>query len=64
MIDVKAGKFEAAKRRGAGAVGVGDRVFHQKFGYGRILAVEINKLEIIFEKAGIKKVIDSFVEPA
>ena len=61
-IDVKARKFEAAKRRGA--VGVGDRVFHQKFGYGRILAVELNKLEIIFEKAGIKKVIDSFVEPA
>ena len=64
VIDVKARKFEAAKRRGAGAVGVGDRVFHQKFGYGRILAVELNKLEIIFEKAGIKKVIDSFVDPA
>ena len=64
VIDVKARKFEAAKRRGAGAVGVGDRVFHQKFGYGRILAVELNKLEIMFEKAGIKKVIDSFVEPA
>ena len=64
VIDVKARKFEAAKRRGAGAVGVGDRVFHQKFGYGRILAVELNKLEIAFEKAGIKKVIDSFVDPA
>ena len=64
VIDVKARKFEAAKRRGAGAVGVGDRVFHQKFGYGRILAVELNKLEIIFEKAGIKRVIDSFVDPA
>ncbi len=63
-IDVNARKFEAAKRKGAGAVGVGDRVFHQKFGYGRILAVDLNKLEIIFEKAGIKKVIDSFVEPA
>ncbi len=64
VIDVKARKLEAAKRRGAGAVGVGDRVFHQKFGYGRILAVELNKLEIIFEKAGIKNVIDSFVDPA
>ncbi|MCZ6743678.1 MAG: UvrD-helicase domain-containing protein, partial [Alphaproteobacteria bacterium] len=64
VIDVKARKLEAAKRRGAGAVGVGDRVFHQKFGYGRILAIELNKLEIIFEKAGIKKVIDSFVDPA
>ena len=63
-IDADARRFEAAKRRGAGIVGVGDRVFHQKFGYGRILAVDLNKLEIIFEKAGIKKVIDSFVKPA
>ncbi len=41
---------------------VGERVFHQKFGYGAVLAVEDNRLEIDFEKAGIKKVIDSFVE--
>jgi len=41
---------------------VGQRVFHQKFGYGRILAIDGNKLEISFEKAGDKKVIDSFVE--
>ncbi|MEQ9639551.1 MAG: UvrD-helicase domain-containing protein [Alphaproteobacteria bacterium] len=42
----------------------GMRVFHQKFGYGRVSAVEGNKLQIDFEKAGPKKVIDSFVEPA
>ena len=42
---------------------IGTRVFHQKFGYGRIAAVEGNKLDIEFEKAGRKKVIDSFVEP-
>ncbi|MFO1189154.1 MAG: UvrD-helicase domain-containing protein [Alphaproteobacteria bacterium] len=41
-----------------------DRVFHQKFGYGRVMAVDGNKLEISFEKAGVKKVIDSFVEKA
>jgi DNA helicase-2/ATP-dependent DNA helicase PcrA len=40
----------------------GDRVFHQKFGYGAITAVEGNKLTVAFEKAGEKKVIDSFVE--
>ncbi|WP_304177805.1 ATP-dependent helicase [Phenylobacterium aquaticum] len=40
----------------------GDRVFHQKFGYGEVKAVEGNKLTVIFEKAGEKKVIDSFVE--
>ena len=43
---------------------VGLRVFHQKFGYGRILDVDGNKLEVKFEKSGTKKVIDSFVEPA
>ncbi|WP_422003102.1 ATP-dependent helicase [Reyranella sp.] len=43
---------------------VGQRVFHQKFGYGRILAVDGNKLDIEFEKAGAKKVLDSFIEAA
>jgi DNA helicase-2/ATP-dependent DNA helicase PcrA len=40
----------------------GDRVFHLKFGYGRVTAIEGNKLTVAFEKAGEKKVIDSFVE--
>jgi DNA helicase-2/ATP-dependent DNA helicase PcrA len=39
----------------------GDRVFHQKFGYGAVRAVEGNKLTVSFDKAGEKKVIDSFV---
>jgi DNA helicase II / ATP-dependent DNA helicase PcrA len=43
---------------------VGQRVFHQKFGYGRIVAVDGNKLDIEFEKAGPKKVLDSFIEAA
>ena len=43
---------------------VGQRVFHQKFGYGRIVAVDGNKLDIDFEKAGPKKVLDSFIEAA
>jgi DNA helicase-2/ATP-dependent DNA helicase PcrA len=40
---------------------LGQRVFHGKFGYGTIAAIEGNKLEIDFEKAGRKKVLDSFV---
>ena len=40
---------------------VGMRVFHGKFGYGVIAAIEGNKLEIEFEKAGRKRVLDSFV---
>jgi DNA helicase-2/ATP-dependent DNA helicase PcrA len=39
-----------------------DRVFHQKFGYGRVVKIDGNKLTIAFEKAGEKKVVDSFVE--
>jgi DNA helicase-2/ATP-dependent DNA helicase PcrA len=42
----------------------GARVFHQKFGYGRVLSAEGNKLEVAFDKSGTKRVIDSFVEPA
>ncbi len=46
----------------ASAYAAGQRVFHQKFGYGEIRAVEGNKLTVTFEKAGEKRVIDSFVE--
>jgi len=47
-----------------GGFAVGDRVFHQKFGYGIVRVVEDNKLEINFEHAGDKKVMDAFVERA
>jgi DNA helicase-2/ATP-dependent DNA helicase PcrA len=43
---------------------VGDRVFHEKFGYGEVAAQEGNKLEIDFESSGRKRVLDSFVKPA
>ena len=43
---------------------LGDRVFHEKFGTGTITAQEGNKLEIDFDEAGAKRVIDSFVRPA
>ena len=40
---------------------MGERVFHQKFGYGAIVGIEGDKLEINFEKAGTKKVVASYV---
>jgi len=43
---------------------LGERVFHQKFGYGAIIGVEGDKLEIDFEKAGVKKVVARFVTAA
>ena len=47
--------------KGRADLSLGQRVFHQKFGYGTIAAVEGNKLEIDFEHAGRKRVMDSFV---
>jgi DNA helicase-2/ATP-dependent DNA helicase PcrA len=49
---------------GSSAYTIGERVFHQKFGYGRIVAVEGNKLLVDFEKAGSKRVMDGFVGKA
>ena len=42
-------------------LGVDTRIFHQKFGYGRVLTIDGDKLEIDFEKAGQKRVMASFV---
>jgi DNA helicase-2/ATP-dependent DNA helicase PcrA len=52
-------EIERAARFAAGA-----RVFHIKFGYGTVAAVDGDKLDIEFDKAGRKKVIDSFVQAA
>lgn len=46
-----------------GDISKGTRVFHQKFGYGIIIGNDGGKLEIAFEKAGTKKVLESFVDP-
>jgi DNA helicase-2/ATP-dependent DNA helicase PcrA len=46
------------------AMPVGSRVFHQKFGYGTITAAEDDRLEIDFDKAGEKRVLNRFVEKA
>jgi DNA helicase-2/ATP-dependent DNA helicase PcrA len=40
----------------------GQRVFHQKFGHGNVIAVDGNKLVIAFDKAGTKTVIHTFVQ--
>jgi DNA helicase-2/ATP-dependent DNA helicase PcrA len=43
---------------------IGDRVFHQKFGYGEVMGIEGDKLEIEFDKAGSKHVVARFVVTA
>ncbi|NWG45520.1 MAG: UvrD-helicase domain-containing protein [Alphaproteobacteria bacterium] len=41
---------------------IGERVFHKKFGYGRVVEVDGNKLGVDFEHSGVKRVIDTFLE--
>jgi DNA helicase-2/ATP-dependent DNA helicase PcrA len=41
---------------------VGARVFHQKFGYGTVRSAEDERLDVAFDKAGDKRVLDRFVE--
>ncbi len=62
VIDSEAWTVAATSQESA--FGMGERVFHQKFGYGHVIAADGNKLEVEFEKSGKKKVIDSFLQPA
>jgi DNA helicase II / ATP-dependent DNA helicase PcrA len=41
---------------------VGARVFHQKFGYGRVISSDDDRLDIDFETSGEKRVLSRFVE--
>ena len=45
-------------------INVGQRVFHEKFGYGEVTASDDDKLDVLFEKAGAKRVMDRFVAKA
>src|SRR5882724_130471 len=60
VIDVP---VRPAARSGA-RYSAGARVFHQKFGYGEVIAADGDKLDIDFDKAGTKKVMAGFVVPA
>ncbi len=56
------GELVAKSTANAASYDEGERVFHDKFGYGEVVEVEGNKLLITFDKAGQKRVIDSFVK--
>ncbi len=63
VLDVKASAVSLGNP-GRSDISLGQRVFHSKFGYGIVAEIEGNKLEIDFEKAGRKRVLDSFVSLA
>ena len=53
-----------ASETGRGGFDLGQRVFHEKFGYGKVIDANGTKLTVQFEKAGPKKVISTFVQAA
>ena len=55
---------QPARPARAEAIPVGARVFHQKFGYGTVIAADDNRLDVRFDTSGQKRVLDSFVERA
>ncbi|MEM1397519.1 MAG: DNA helicase II, partial [Pseudomonadota bacterium] len=70
-----AGKYESgpvidgkatlvASETGQSGFKLNQRVFHEKFGYGKVMDANGTKLTVAFEKAGVKKVIATFVSAA
>ena len=59
VIDVWDKPSRAAR---AEQIKAGARVFHQKFGHGIVRAAEDGRLDVLFDQAGEKRVLDSFVE--
>ncbi|MFN3614233.1 MAG: ATP-dependent helicase [Rubrimonas sp.] len=48
----------------AAAFCVGARVFHQKFGYGSVAEAEGEKITVVFEASGVKKIVAGFLSAA
>ncbi|MCB2112674.1 MAG: UvrD-helicase domain-containing protein [Parvularculaceae bacterium] len=63
MIDARA-QTVSVNAPGRTEFEIGARVFHQKFGYGRVTAADGRKLTVDFEHSGPKKVVDAFLSPA
>ena len=60
---IEASSWKTETRTATAAFRPGDRVFHQKFGYGEVLAVDEGRLDVEFA-TGRKRVLSSFVEKA
>ncbi|WP_421790914.1 ATP-dependent helicase [Hyphobacterium sp.] len=60
VIEGKANYVETSSA-GSGQWKPGDRCFHDKFGYGTVQRADGAKLTVAFDKAGEKKVVESFV---
>ena len=56
-------KAKQAAKNATSSISIGARVYHESFGYGRVKNIEGNKLEIIFDKAGYKKLMKDYITP-
>ncbi|MGE3622478.1 MAG: ATP-dependent helicase [Bdellovibrionales bacterium] len=59
--EIEGKAYEILPPKREGRLNIGDRVFHEKFGNGTIKRIDHDKLEINFDKAGLKKVMEGFV---
>ncbi|MBM3579933.1 MAG: DNA helicase II, partial [Alphaproteobacteria bacterium] len=62
QCQVPSARHEIARHEMKSETTNGQRVFHQKFGYGRVMSIDGSKLEIAFEKSGTKTVMKDFVQ--
>ncbi|NCO03798.1 MAG: UvrD-helicase domain-containing protein [Alphaproteobacteria bacterium] len=63
-IGVQSRLVVEVERKTISGFSMGTRVFHEKFGYGKIIHIDGQKLDVAFEKSGQKRVMDSFVRQA
>jgi DNA helicase-2/ATP-dependent DNA helicase PcrA len=73
VLPSKAGAFKRKNRESRGSAnsssrgskfGVGDKIYHNVFGYGRVLNVNGKHLQIVFEKSAIKTLLEDYISAA
>jgi DNA helicase-2/ATP-dependent DNA helicase PcrA len=63
LIEARANEVSVSSSTAA-KFAIGEKVFHQKFGYGHVTTVEGQKLTVDFQHSGSKKVVDTFLQKA
>lgn len=53
--------YRSTSNRSVHARVIGTRVYHESFGYGKIVNAEGNKMDVMFDENGLKKVMSNFL---
>ena len=56
--------YKQAAKNATSSIAIGARVYHESFGYGRVKNIEGNKLEIMFDKFGYRRLLKDYVKTA